>query len=129
LAFAIAFIHDDDIALFKLRHQNLFEIGTERIAIHGAVEHHGGDHAGKAQSGGKGRRFPMTMGDRGAAALTARCPAAYPMGRVKEMARWSRPPNRWSNLDCVIIIDALWLLFILNFLSCSKLSGAVKQVT
>jgi hypothetical protein len=38
-------------------------MGGERVAVDGAIAHHGGDHAGIAQPGDERRRFPVSMGD------------------------------------------------------------------
>ena len=65
--------HDDDVPFRQFRHQDLFDIGAEGIAVHGPVQHHRRDHPAKAQSGGEGGGLPMTGG--GAASLATRCPA------------------------------------------------------
>jgi hypothetical protein len=63
-------VHHDDVAGIEGRRQHLFDIGAESGGIHRPVECHRCSQGGAAQCGGEGRGQPMTVGDRGAAALT-----------------------------------------------------------
>ena len=68
-------VHHDDVAGRQCRHENLLDIGQEGWAVHGAVEHHGGCHAGEPQAGREGGRLPMSMRDGRPAAFAAPRPA------------------------------------------------------
>ena len=69
-------VHDNHIALAQFRHQNLFDIGDESLAVYRSVQHHGGDHAAEAQSSGEGCCLPMAVRNGGNTPLTAWRPAA-----------------------------------------------------
>lgn len=54
-------VHNDTIARLERRNQNLPDTGDEGFAVHGAIEHHGRNHAGEAQASNKGGCFAMAM--------------------------------------------------------------------
>ena len=70
-------VHHHDIAGLERGNQDLFDIGEEGGAVHGAIEDHGGAHAGKSQGTDEGCGLPVPVRHRRPAALaTARSPAA-----------------------------------------------------
>ena len=54
-------VHDDNIAWPERWDEDLFDISLEPIAIDGAIEHHGRDHARQAQTCNQCRGFPVAM--------------------------------------------------------------------
>ena len=66
-------IQDDGVAGHELWGQDLLDISEEGGTVHGPVDGHGRHHAIKCQAANKGRRLPMAMRNRGAAALASRC--------------------------------------------------------
>ena len=76
-------VHDDDVAGPEFGDEHLADIGSERIAVDRAVEHHRGDHAGIAQARDEGGGFPMAVGHTGAQAFasSAAAMAARHIGR------------------------------------------------
>jgi len=70
-------VHNHDVARGQGRRQDLFDIGHEGGAVHGAVEHHGRGHAIQAQRTHEGRGLPVPVGHRRPAPLAApRAPVA-----------------------------------------------------
>ncbi len=50
--------------------QNVLDTSSECIAIHGAIQNHGGGHTGQAQCAGECRRLPMPVRNARSAPLT-----------------------------------------------------------
>ena len=71
-------VHDDDIARAQGRGEDLFDIGAEDVAVHGAIEDIGGGDAGGAQTGDESGGFPVTVGHRGQQAQASGAPARAP---------------------------------------------------
>lgn len=71
-------VHDDGITLAEGRDQPAVDLDLERRTVHRSIKNHGGGHAAQAQGACEGRRLPMAVRDRGAAALTARSLPAQP---------------------------------------------------
>jgi hypothetical protein len=74
-------VHDDDVALAQLRHEDALDIGLEGEPVDRTVEHERGDHAACGQAGDKGRRFPVAVRNADAQALAAAA-AAVGSGHV-----------------------------------------------
>src|SRR5215468_4744504 len=55
-------VHHDDIAPFEGRNQALLDIGQEHLCVHGALEHHRGDHFIMTQGCHEGDRLPFSAG-------------------------------------------------------------------
>ena len=68
-------VQDHDIARFEGGHEKLFDIGAEAFAVDWAVEQTGRVDTVIAQSGKKGRGFPMPMRNLVDEPLAARRPA------------------------------------------------------
>ena len=51
-------VHDDDVAASECRSEALFDVGEERLRVHGAIDRHRGDHLVVTQSSYKGDRLP-----------------------------------------------------------------------
>jgi hypothetical protein len=56
-------VHEQDVASFQGRREDLFDIGRERLAIHRASQHKGSGHAIVAQGGDESAGFPVAMQD------------------------------------------------------------------
>jgi hypothetical protein len=54
-------IHDDDIAGFQSRHQDLFNVGEEQLAVDCTVEYAGGDQTIRGQGSNESRSLPVTL--------------------------------------------------------------------
>ena len=55
-------VHDDDVALAQLRHEDALDIGREGEPIDRTVEHERRDHAACGQAGDEGRRRAQHLG-------------------------------------------------------------------
>ena len=73
---AAEIIHDDDIAGLQHRHELLFDVGPEALAVDGPVEDTRRGKPVAAQCPEKGQGAPMTMGSKAAQALALGSPAA-----------------------------------------------------
>lgn len=67
-------VHDDDVARAERRHQELFDIGEEGLAVDRTVDHAGRIDPVTAQRGKEGEGSPFSMGHLRAKSLPA--PAA-----------------------------------------------------
>lgn len=68
-------IQDHNVPGPKRRRQNLFCIGVEPVAGHGAVQDHGRGHARQAQTADEGGGLPMPVGNGRAQSLASGCAA------------------------------------------------------
>ena len=66
-------VQDNGVAGHERWGQDLLDISEEGGTVHGPIDGHGRHHAIKCQVANKGRRLPMAMRNRGAAALASRC--------------------------------------------------------
>src|ERR1044072_6480570 len=57
-------VHAHRITWLQLRREHLLDVGAERLARHGAIQHEGRDDPARPQASAEGRRAPMAMGDR-----------------------------------------------------------------
>ncbi len=71
-------VHDDDIAGFQRRRQNLLHIGHEGSAMHGAIEHQGRGHPFQPERADEGGGLPVPVGNRRPAAFAAPRPSITP---------------------------------------------------
>ena len=71
-------VHNDDIAGFQAGDQQLFHIGLEGIAVHGAVNDHGRGQASRPEAGDERGGLPMAPGDGGRQTLAFRGAAPAP---------------------------------------------------
>ena len=68
-------VHDDDVARTQGRGQHLLAPGPEGLAVHRSIEQQGSDEAGQGQAADEGHGLPVSVRDRGPAALAFRRPA------------------------------------------------------
>jgi hypothetical protein len=54
-------VQDDDIAMLEHRNQALLDIGQEHLRVHGALDHHRGDHFIVAHGGYEHDRLPFAI--------------------------------------------------------------------
>jgi hypothetical protein len=71
-------VQHDDVAWLEGRHEDLFDIGEEGIAVHRAIDDAWCSKSGGAQAGDKGGGFPVTVRDFADQPFAARSPAAQP---------------------------------------------------
>ena len=64
------------LVILVFRPQDLFDVGSEGIAVDGAIEHHGGVHTVQAQPSDEGGGLPVTKGQGGVQTLATRATAA-----------------------------------------------------
>ena len=69
-------VHDDDVAGFKRRHENLLDISKEALAVDRAVENEGGVDPVVSQRCEEGQRSPVPMRHLGEQLVSSRSPAA-----------------------------------------------------
>ncbi|CIW59712.1 Uncharacterised protein [Streptococcus pneumoniae] len=74
-------VEDDDVSGPQGRDEDLFDIGQEPRAGHGAIEHHGRGHARQAQAADEGGGLPVAVRHAGPQTLTA-WGAAVPAGHL-----------------------------------------------
>ena len=86
-------VHDDDVAGFERRHQDLLDIGEEGDLVHRAVECHRGGDAAEAQGADEGGGLPVAVRDRSTAAFASLCPAVHPrhLGRRSRLIDEDQP--------------------------------------
>ena len=53
-------VHDDDIVAPERGDQTLLDVGPEHLCVHGAFDHHWGDHFVVTQGGHEGDRLPIS---------------------------------------------------------------------
>lgn len=70
-------VHHDDVSVAQRRPQDLIDVSEKGRTAHGAVERHRGGDARQPESTDEGRRLPMPMGNRSAAALATWCAAVH----------------------------------------------------
>lgn len=73
---AAEIVHDHDIAWLQCRHELLFDIGTEGLAVDRTIEDARGGKLIAAQGAEEGQRAPMAVRSKAAQPLTLRSPAA-----------------------------------------------------
>jgi len=69
---AAEIVQNDHIALRKRRGEDLFDVGAEDVAIHGAVDDQRRGEPGCAQTGNESRGLPVPVRDRRNQTLPAR---------------------------------------------------------
>ena len=73
---AAEIVHDDDVAGFEYRHEDLLDIGAEALAIDRPVEHAWRRQPVAAQRAEEGQRAPVPVRGEAAQAFAAGSPAA-----------------------------------------------------
>ena len=96
-------IHDDGIACAESRGEDLFDIGAEGGAGHGAIEDIGGGDAGGPQSGDERGCFPMAVRNRSHQAQTSGAPAEVP-GHVGRCRRFINE-DKALRIECGLAAD------------------------
>ena len=71
-------IQHDDVAWRKAGHEDLLDIGQERVAVHGPVDHARCGERRRSQGCYKGRRLPVPLRNFADEAFAARSPTAQP---------------------------------------------------
>ena len=66
-------VHEYDVTLLQSRREELFDVGLERFAIHGAFEHKGCSHTVVTQCGDEGNGLPISVKHFLDEPLTLRC--------------------------------------------------------
>lgn len=62
-------VEDDDVVLLEFRTQNVAEVSSEDLGVHGAFDEEGSGQAIAAKCSNEGRSLPVTVGHGGHAAL------------------------------------------------------------
>ena len=95
-------VHHHDVAGPECRHEDLGHVSLERQTIHGAVENHRRDHAGRPERADEGRRLPMTMRERCDTALAVGRTAIKPrhLGRGSGLVDEHQPVDVDLRLRC-----------------------------
>lgn len=71
-------VHHDNVTVAQRRPQDPFDISEEGRTAHGAVERHRSGDTRQPESADEGRRLPVPMGNRRAAAFSSRRAAIHP---------------------------------------------------
>jgi hypothetical protein len=96
-------IHDDGLACAESRGEDLFDIGAEGGAVHGAIEDIGRGDAGGPQTGDESGCFPMAVRNRSNQAQASGTPARLPghVGRRRRLVN----ENKAFRIECGLAAD------------------------